>query len=206
MTVQASSKLKPALQQHFDRWPSAWKENAAFADWLIHRVEPDVVLDLGVDWGHSTMCWANPGIGTVYGVDTWEPNNYSSVGHNFDHFTQTFSHFKEHVIPNIRLLKKDHRVAEQSWTRVVDIIHFDILHDYEGVKAEYHLWKKHVRANGVYVFHDLLSFPDGCGKFFKQDLDMPRVSFNNQYGLGVMCEDQQLIDQIVDCFDVTVVS
>lgn len=198
----SKTKLQYNLQKHFDRWPSAWKENAMFADWLIRHVKPDVTLDLGVDWGHSTLCWASSNIGKVYGIDTWEPNNYSTVGHNMDEFINAFTSFKSKEIPNVRLIRKDHVVAEQKWNKQIDIIHFDILHDYDGVKKEYDLWKKHVRKDGVFLFHDLLSFPDGCGRFFREDLDQPRVSFNNQYGLGVMCEDESLIELIQSKFDV----
>lgn len=196
-------RLQDRLQQHFNKQPSAWKENLPFALWLVDRFKPDVVLDLGVDWGHSTMCWANDNSCDVYGVDTWEPNSYSTVGHNFDYFVKTFSSFKSREIPNMHLIKKDHRVCESTWDRSIDIIHFDILHDYEGVKQEYALWKSHVRSGGVFVFHDLLSFPEGCGKFFAKDLTMPRVSFNNQYGLGVMSDDADLLSDIINKFDVT---
>ena len=59
------------LEQYFESTPSAWKENRPLANWLVERVKPDVILDLGVDWGHSTISWAEKGIGKVYGVDIW---------------------------------------------------------------------------------------------------------------------------------------
>jgi hypothetical protein len=33
--------------------------------WLVQAVAPDVILDLGVDYGYSTFCFALPGLGQV---------------------------------------------------------------------------------------------------------------------------------------------
>ena len=61
---------KVDVETYFETMPSAWKENRPFANYLVDRIKPDVILDLGVDWGHSTICWAEKGIGKVYGVDS----------------------------------------------------------------------------------------------------------------------------------------
>ena len=189
-------------QNYFEEHASAWKENQQFALWLVNRVRPEVVLDLGVDWGHSTMSWAQPGIGKVYGVDLWTPNNYSTVGHNFTEFVDSFKQFHKQGLNNIELIKGDHVDVEATWDKFVDIMHFDMGHDFEGVKAEHALWSKHLSDNGVMVFHDLISFSDGVGKFFREELDLPRVEFNNQYGLGVMTTQEDVIQDICDSFDV----
>lgn len=189
-------------QQYFEQHSSAWKENKQFAGWLVDKVQPQVTLDLGVDWGHSTLCWASPGVGKVYGVDLWTPNNYSTVGHFFEQFVESFRDFHKQGLNNIELIKGDHRDVEATWTRQVDIMHFDILHDYDGVKSEYELWSKHLKPDGVVLFHDLISFADGVGRYFREGLDLPRVEFNNQYGLGVMSSREDLIQDIVDRFDV----
>ena len=190
-------------REYFNKHNSAWKENCDFAVWLINEVQPEVTLDLGVDWGHSTMSWGSPGVGTVYGIDIWTPNNYSTVGHNYEEFVNSFKEFYKQGLNNIILIKGDHRDVEATWEKKIDIMHFDILHDYEGVKSEYELWSKHLRDQGVVLFHDLISFPDGVGRFFKEDLNIPRISFNNQYGLGVMTTREGLLDKIRDKFDVT---
>jgi hypothetical protein len=190
-------------QEYFNEHSSAWKENQAFALWLVEKVQPDVTLDLGVDWGHSTMSWAQPGIGNVYGVDIWTPNSYSTVGHNYDEFVSSFKEFYKQGLNNITLIRGDHKDVESTWDKEVDIMHFDILHDYVGVKKEYELWSKHLKEDGVTLFHDLISFSDGVGKFFREDLQLPRVEFNNQYGLGVMTVNEALLSDIESEFDVT---
>lgn len=188
--------------EHFNMHPSAWKENHVFARWLVNKVKPNVTVDLGVDWGHSTLCWASAKVGKVYGIDTWEPNSYSTVttGNNYETFRENFKVFAEHGLNNIELIQSDHRVVEAKWDKKIDIIHFDILHDYLGVADEYKLWKKHVNVDGVYVFHDTKSSPDGVGRFFKQ-LPGPKAWFDNQFGLGVMSNRAGLIDTIVDKFE-----
>ena len=48
-----------------------WRDHRLFADWLIRRTEPETVVDLGVDYGYSTFCFALPEIGHVYGIDSF---------------------------------------------------------------------------------------------------------------------------------------
>jgi hypothetical protein len=34
--------------------------------WLVQATDPEIIVDLGVDYGYSTFCFALPGIGRVY--------------------------------------------------------------------------------------------------------------------------------------------
>ena len=193
------------IDQYFDSKPSAWKENREFAKFLMNKIKPDVTLDLGVDWGHSTSCWAENGCGRVYGVDTWEPNSYSNSGREF-HTTlvPAFKSFNKQGLNNIELSRGRHEQVNETWDREIDILHFDILHTYDGLVEEYNMWKKFVRPRGVMLFHDVISFPDGVGRFIQEYLTGKRLSFNNQFGLGVISDDHELLDSIAENFSVTI--
>ena len=191
------------LETYLNEAPSAWKENRKFAGYLINRLQPNVVLDLGVDWGHSTLYWAEHGVGKVYGVDIWQPHDVCTAGKNFDkHVLPAFKSFHKQGMTNIELIKGDHRKVYETWTQPIDILHFDIAHTYDGIVKEYNLWRDKLHDKSVCVFHDLLSFPDGVGRFFRDYLSTPRVSFNNQFGLGVMTTDTDLLDDISQNFNV----
>ena len=191
------------LEKYFESAPSAWKENRAFANWLVERVKPKTILDLGVDWGHSTICWAEKGVGKVYGVDLWEPNDVCTGGKHLEsHVIPAFKSFHQQGMTNIELIKGSHIKVHETWDKPIDILHFDIAHTYDGLVSEYNLWKDKLANNGVVVFHDLLSFPDGAGRFFKDYLTGARVSFNNQFGLGVITDNLNVLNDIVEQFDV----
>jgi hypothetical protein len=59
---------------HFAVWPPLATCKAVFTVeahvhvqvWLVQAVTPDVIVDLGVDHGYSTFCFALPVIGHVY--------------------------------------------------------------------------------------------------------------------------------------------
>ena len=48
---------------------SAWKDNTDFAVKLVETFNPKVIVELGVDYGYSSFCFAYPKIGHVYGLD-----------------------------------------------------------------------------------------------------------------------------------------
>jgi predicted O-methyltransferase YrrM len=191
------------VEDYFNSAPSAWKENREFANYLVERTNPSVILDLGVDWGHSTICWAEKHIGKVYGVDTWEPNDICTGGKNLEtKLIPAFKSFREQGMDNIELIKGRHEQVFETWDKHIDILHFDILHQYDGVLDEYNMWKSHLVDGGVMIFHDVISFPDGVGRFFREYLTGYRLSFNNQFGLGVISDDTELLNDIANKFNV----
>lgn len=194
---------KVDLEHYFAEAPSAWKENRTFANWLVEQTQPRVILDLGVDWGHSTICWAERGVGKVYGVDTWAPHHVCTGGNNFEtRVKPAFKSFYKQGMNNIELIKGRHEQVFETWNQPIDILHFDVCHEYEGLVQEYDMWKQHVVDGGVMLFHDVLAFPDGVGRFFRQHLTGKRLSFNNQFGLGVLTTNHELLDKISDRFNV----
>ena len=51
---------------------SAWAGHEEFAGKLVRFLRPDVVVELGVDYGYSAFAFALPNIGTVYGIDWFQ--------------------------------------------------------------------------------------------------------------------------------------
>lgn len=55
---------------------SAWKGHELFAVWLVKKLKPLVIVDLGIDYGFSTFVFVIPGIGKVYGIDHFKETRY----------------------------------------------------------------------------------------------------------------------------------
>ena len=56
-----------------------------------------------------------------------------------------------------------------------------------------------MKEDGVILFHDTVSNPDGAGLFFSQ-LEVPKVNFTNSFGLGVASNNSDLIEEIKQTF------
>ena len=53
-------------------YSSAWLGHMKFANWLVTLLNPSVIVDLGVDYGHSTFSFASANKGIVYGIDSFD--------------------------------------------------------------------------------------------------------------------------------------
>jgi len=159
--------------------PSAWKNLDNFAFWLVAAFKPDVIVDLGVDHGYSTIVLAMPGIGTVYGID--------AVMCRAEPF------IAEANLKNIILIKGDFSTLASTWAQPIDILHIDGNHDYESVQRDFTVWSPFVRKGGIILLHDTISFPDGPGRVFS-DVTWPKFNIDKTRqqtcGLGVILKTQ----------------
>jgi predicted O-methyltransferase YrrM len=173
--------------------PSGWnyppKSHREFVEWLINRIKPEVTVELGVDYGYSSflmsLCQNNP----VYGVR--EDDDYQFV-----------MSVKEKLgLDNLEIIKGYFDDVAKTWDKEIDLLHIDGLHDYENCKNDCDTWAPLVKEDGVILFHDTVSNPDGAGLFFSQ-LEVPKVNFTNSFGLGVASNNADLIREIKKEFNV----
>ena len=166
--------------------PSGWnyppKSHREFVEWLINRIKPEVTVELGVDYGYSSflmaLCQNNP----VYGIDCFD---VSVHGPREDDDYQFVMSVKEKLgLDNLEIIKGYFDDVVKTWNKEIDLLHIDGLHDYENCKNDCDTWAPLVKEDGVILFHDTVSNPDGAGLFFSQ-LEVPKVNFTNSFGLGV---------------------
>jgi predicted O-methyltransferase YrrM len=181
--------------------PSGWnyppKSHREFVDWLINRIKPEVTVELGVDYGYSSflmaLCQDNP----VYGIDCFD---VSVHGPREDDDYQFVMSVKEKLgLDNLEIIKGYFDDVSKTWDKEIDLLHIDGLHDYENCKNDCDTWAPLVKEDGVILFHDTVSNPDGAGLFFSQ-LEVPKVNFTNSFGLGVASNNANLIEEIKQTF------
>jgi predicted O-methyltransferase YrrM len=181
--------------------PSGWnyppKSHREFVEWLINRIKPEVTVELGVDYGYSSflmaLCQENP----VYGVDCFD---VSVHGPREDDDYQFVMSVKEKLgLDNLEIIKGYFDDVAKTWDKEIDLLHIDGLHDYKNCKNDCDTWAPLVKEDGVILFHDTVSNPDGAGLFFSQ-LDVPKVNFTNSFGLGVASNNADLIEEIKQTF------
>ena len=86
---------------------SAWTGHRAFAHWLVKRIQPQTVVDLGVDYGYSTFVFADAlagSKGTVYGVDLFQGDVHAGSRDTYEFVMQ---HVRDHHVTNIEVIKSD---------------------------------------------------------------------------------------------------
>jgi predicted O-methyltransferase YrrM len=172
--------------------PSAWTGHREFASWLVNKMKPEVIVDLGVDYGHSTFYLAAPGIGQVFGVDSFEGDNHAGIRDTYEYVLTTKEKFG---FDNITVIKGLFDDVAKTWNQPIDLLHIDGLHTYDAVKNDYETWKKFLKEDSVIIFHDTVSFPDDVGRFF-EELDMHKAMFPHSAGLGVASNNPAIIAAI----------
>jgi predicted O-methyltransferase YrrM len=177
--------------------PTGWRDHVTFAQWIVKRKNPEVIVDLGVDYGYSTFCFALPNIGTVYGIDSFEGDSMVGFYNAYEHVKQK----KEELeLSNLQIIKGYFDDVSKTWNKEIDILHIDGFHTYEAVKNDYDTWSKFVKNDGIILFHDTEVESFGVKQFFNE-LDLPKTNFTFCHGLGVASLDQNLIEEIKVEFD-----
>jgi predicted O-methyltransferase YrrM len=184
--------------------PSGWnlppKSHNEFVVWLLNRINPQLTVELGVDYGYSAFFLAlNNRKNKVIGIDCFETEKHS-IRESDDY--QFVLDIKEKLkLDNLEIIKGYFDDVAKTWDQKIDLLHIDGLHDYDNCKNDCDTWAPFLQENGVIIFHDTISAPDGVGLFFSQ-LEVPKVNFENSYGLGVASNDIKLIEEIKENFNV----
>jgi len=183
-----------------DNKPSGWKSHRSFARWIVETVQPEIVVDLGVDYGHSSFYFSIPDIGTIYGIDTFDPVGYY-IEHS-DNYEHVIAMKEKYNFDNIVFIQGLFDDVANTWDKQIDILHIDGDHSYESVKNDYETWKKFLKEDSVVMFHDTESFPSTVGKFFRE-LEMPhKCHFKESAGLGIASKDPKIIESIKKSFNI----
>jgi hypothetical protein len=165
--------------------PTAWREVAPVINDILRRfdVGRHFALEFGVDYGYSTSVLAHFFL-LVQGIDTFMGDiNAGDRGDGI--YNQVAESMKAY--PNVELFPMDYR----EWIKIDqshhDLIHVDIVHNYEQT-FECGEWA--VQHAPIVLFHDTLAFVDVMRAVTdlaaKHNLNFYNV--NEQHGLGILTE------------------
>ena len=191
------------VEEIFGAIPSGWNypptSHRNFIKWLIERVKPEVTVELGVDYGYSSFYMAMVQDNSVYGIDCFDVSKHGP--REDDDYNFVMSVKDKLGLDNLEIIKGYFDDVAETWDKEIDILHIDGLHDYDNCKHDCDTWAPLVKEDGVILFHDTVSNPDGAGLFFSQ-LEVPKVNFKNSFGLGVASNNAELIREIKETFKV----
>ena len=111
---------------------------------------------------------------------------------------------KLHLQNYMTLIEGTFDEIAKTWDKEIDILHIDGSHHYEDVKNDFETWSKFVSDNGIILLHDTC-IDNGFGreygvKRFFEEIDLPKFTFTHCYGLGVVCKNSVILEQIKNNF------
>lgn len=162
--------------------PSAWVGLETRYREHLRNPSPRWIMELGVDYGfslfHIALDFPEALVIGVdpYGVSACHDDAEAWVHAHMDHF------------PNVEHWKVSGVEAAKVWSelqvkRKVDLLHIDAFHDYESVKADCEAWLPHLVPGATVMLHDVVSYPDGVGRFFNE-LPGEKFLIPDCHGLG----------------------
>jgi len=199
-----------------DNIVSAWTGHRQFAEFLVEKKNPDVIVELGVDYGYSTFVFANAlqnktgsgfgcgsrsaygcGTATMYGIDLFGGDMHTGYRNTYK---SVMDNIAEHNLTQVKIIKGEFSEVAKTWTLPIDVLHIDGLHTFDAVKTDYETWSPFVKDDGIILFHDVAAFPD-IGNFFRNvDGGWHKLYFLHSAGLGILTKNESLRHEIKNNF------
>ncbi len=177
--------------------PTAWIGHGMFAIDLVEKLKPEIVVDLGVDYGFSTFCFAYPKIGNVYGIDWFQGDEQAGFRNTLSDVVGMYEQLKiAHGINNVEFIHSDFTEASKTWEHNIDILHIDGLHTIEAVSNDFNSWIDFVTPEGVVMFHDVESYPHSVGVFFESIQGGYKIIRSGSAGLGIFTKSEKTMRKI----------
>jgi len=188
--------MKNRYIQKLLRYDSAWVGHGLLAMRLVETFNPEVVVDLGVDYGFSTFCFGYPKIGIVYGIDWFLGDDHAGHRDTLNLVNSLHQDLMgEFGVSNIKFIKSNFEKAAKNWNKKIDILHIDGFHSYEAVKSDFDNWIGFCNDDAIILFHDVESFPDTVGVFFSE-CDGYKLIHTGSAGLGILTKSEKKYNKI----------
>ena len=181
---------------YITKFPTAWRGHGEFAMNLVELLKPKTVVDLGVDYGFSTFCFAYPRIGEIYGIDWFKGDANAGHRDTFDLVSKMYSALLAKAgIMNIEFIKNDFDSVAKTWQKPIDILHIDGFHSYEAVSNDFEKWSKFCHEKSVILLHDTQSYPLTVGRFFNELQGFKHEKLD-WFGLGIYTQDEKTFKKV----------
>ncbi len=186
--------------------PTAWMEHTPFAFFLIEKLRPKILVELGTRYGTSyfAFCQAIAALKLptkAYAVDIWFSTTATSPVDN-DIFDYALRINNQHYAYFSNLLKMTFDEAQPYFNdHTIDLLHIDGFHSYTSVRHDFDTWLPKMSSSGVIIFHDSNVRENGFGvwKLFEEIKNLyPSFEFLHGYGLAVVCIGRDIPKDFLD--------
>lgn len=175
---------------------NGWHEHIPFAFWLVKKLEPSVLVELGVHEGDpfSAFCQAVQLFSlktACYGIDTWKGEDNENLRNEIIY--QEYSRYHDDQYASFsRLIRTTFDDALDSFADgSVDLLHLNGRYGYEDVKHDFESWLPKLSERAIVLFHNInvREREFGVWKLFhelSQQYMGRTFSFIHSHGLGVL--------------------
>ena len=175
--------------------PSAWHGHVPFAHWLVTRIRPRVIVELGTHAGvsYTAFCQAvaRHGLDTrCTAIDTWAGDDHAGA-YSEDVLAEltAFNDTNFAAFSHLRRTTFDDAVGHFT-DASIDLLHIDGFHSYEAVRHDFETWRPKLSDRAVVLFHDTdVRVRDfGVWRFWEEIRNdhAGSLEFIHGFGLGVL--------------------
>jgi len=193
-------------EPQFIEKPLAWIEHMPFAFFLVEKLKPKAIVELGTHYGNSYFAFCQTikelKLSTkAYAVDSWKGDEHAGFyGQEVFNYVNKINN--EHFSYFSNLIKATFDEARQYFENdSIDLLHIDGLHTYEAVKHDFESWLPKMSDQGVVIFHDTVVKDQGFGVWKLMDelrSQYPYFQFEHGYGLGVLCVGKKVDPEFLE--------
>jgi glycosyltransferase involved in cell wall biosynthesis len=173
---------------------SAWHEHAPFAFWLVEKLGPRLLIELGTHNGFSYFAFCQ-GIrmagldAAAFAVDRWTGDEHAGF-YGEEVYQGVAAYNGERYSDISTLMRMDFSDALQYFEDgSVDLLHIDGRHHYDDVKSDFESWLPKLSARSVVLIHDtnVREREFGVHRFWSEmSKEYPNFHFTHGNGLGVL--------------------
>ncbi|OHB49669.1 MAG: hypothetical protein A2Y10_05800 [Planctomycetes bacterium GWF2_41_51] len=174
--------------------PLWWAGHIPFAMWLVEKIKPQILVELGVHIGNSyfAMCHSvktNGLLSRCYAVDTWKGDSHQGY-YDEDVYSSVKKYNDENYSEFSELLRMTFNEAVSKFEdSSIDFLHIDGLHTYEAVRHDFETWLPKLSNKGIVLLHDVMvwDFDFGVWRLWEElSGKYPNILFEFSQGLGVI--------------------
>ena len=173
---------------------SAWLGHIPFAHWLVGRMRPRTIVELGTFSGASYAAFCDAvvrnGLETrCYAVDTWAGDAHTGTyGERIYADLKGFNDTRFAGLSTLMRMTFD-AACGQFADGSIDLLHIDGLHTYEAVRHDFETWRPRLSERAIVLFHDTAQHKGDFGvwKLWGELRERHAgVEFLHSHGLGVL--------------------
>ena len=188
--------------------PTSWAGHIPFAFWLVDRLRPRTIVELGTQSGNSYSAMAQAVLQleldtSCYAVDTWAGDPHTGW-YGEEVFAEWSAFHDQHFGTFSRLVRSTFDDALPNFPDgSIDLLHIDGFHTYEAVRHDFQSWQPKLSTRAVVILHDInvREREFGVWKFWEGlSSEYPSFAFLHGHGLGVVGCGTELPDDLRELF------
>ena len=161
---------------------SGWAEHAGFANWLVNKKKPELVVDLGTYQGLSALAFKHKNDKKVITID-------KKIGKKY------LKYLENNGIECRESLFDDE--VDSFENNSIDMLHIDGDHKIDAVANDIIKWAPKVSIGGIILMHDVWNPAfKGPLQVFAKSIDGFKLMFLKGNGLGIITHDENIMRAI----------